>query len=397
MAAHCTDIGKDCCAPNGEAATCSQGLTPKRTQGTCFNFPTGSAFECCGPPIGRSQAMADLLDAFEEDGLLIHSLQGNSDWPNRLAAATTLDDVGFDTDCGAHCVALSLLHPQLPVQAYCPRCITLVFRAGADLWRRYVQCAAVTDSNSGNRACCACYEPQWCPFGGMDRMDSGYCASACVDPTDATCQALAAGCGFNLRDIGNDIFGTRKCSENQVKRGTCGLCTQPAWCDDGGVLLADGSYASPYGKPIDTLTLWQTKMEKQGVWLQDHQCKFRASQKDAFVATAHAHMKTQKRQGHVVGFSWNEVNFYSDGGIADGGFAAAMLRNLVGVMVIRENGQDWHQPDDRTLSAIIRQLARLNITVPKLKLRIGGHINLDEWDPTRSVNLRGMPYHLTEL
>ena len=197
--------------------------------------------------------------------------------------------------------------------------------------------------------------------------------------------------------IGNDIFGTRKCSENQVKRGTCGLCTQPAWCDDGGVLLADGSYASPYGKPIDTLTLWQTKMEKQGVWLQDHQCKFRASQKDAFVATAHAHMKTQKRQGHVVGFSWNEVNFYSDGGIADGRFAAAMLRNLVGVMVIRENGQDWHQPDDRTLGAIIRQLARLNITVPKLKLRIGGHINLDEWDPTRSVNLRGMPYHLTEL
>ena len=88
-----------------------------------------------------------------------------------------------------------------------------------------------------------------------------------------------------------------------------------------------------------TLTLWQTKMEKHGVWLQDHQCKFRASQKDAFVATAHAHMKTQKRQGHVVGFSWNEVNFYSDGGIADGGFAAAMLRNLVGVMVIRETAK----------------------------------------------------------
>lgn len=156
------------------------------------------------------------------------------------------------------------------------RCVTLVFDAGA-VWQ-YVQCAAVEDSNSANRACCACFEPQWCPFEGMPREDSSYCAAACSHgAADPLCQQLHAGCGHDLRDLNNLDWGEQKCSEWDVKSGTCGLCMQPAWCDD-----PEGAFSSAYGERIKTAQEWMHRFVDKPSWVQDHQCKFKASQKATF-------------------------------------------------------------------------------------------------------------------
>jgi len=300
-------------------------------------------------------------------------------------------------------MAFSYLHPRLPVQSFCLGCPSLVFAADSDLWS-FVQCASVEDSNSANRACCACWEPQWCPFDGVDQYDSGYCRAACAaDPTDATCHALAAGCSANVRDVGDGSWGDIRCSEWQVKAGACALCKQPAWCDDGGEINPfTQEWLSAYGAPIKTPAQWLDRFhffnKETGPWTQDRQCKFKGSQKTAFVTTANAHMAQMKQatqaQGpraideHTEGFAWNEVNMYWDGGVGDGGLEEALSRNLLGLLAMDGHGAQ--------LDAIADKFAQLGLYVPRFVIHTDGRNRLDSWDPMMRVDLAAAPYHLKQ-
>jgi len=54
----CTSVGEDCCAPNGEAATCQGGFFPIKTGVGCFGFREG-AYVCCSEPEGICRSTAD--------------------------------------------------------------------------------------------------------------------------------------------------------------------------------------------------------------------------------------------------------------------------------------------------------------------------------------------------
>ena len=281
----------------------------------------------------------------------------------------------------------------------CISCVTLVFDAGA-LWDQYVQCAAVEDSNSGNRACCACFEPPFCPFWpNLPSDDTGYCAAACAaDAADPVCQQLAAGCGHNLRDLYNAEWGERRCSEADIRSGTCGLCMRPVWCDD-----------AAYGTPITTAQEWMRRFTDKPFLTQDHQCKFKASQKSLFIESAHALMSAVKRDesGSVWDpasrmeskrepgamwdrFTWNEVNMYMDGGVADGGLQHALARNLIGLLDVQ--GRWGYQ-----LDVVARRLGELGLDVPKVTMTMDGYNRLDSWDPDHDADLLSWPYQLTRL
>jgi hypothetical protein len=282
------------------------------------------------------------------------------------------------------------IHAHIPTAYQCTlvyiSCLALVFDAGA-LWHQYVQCAAVEDSNSGNRACCACFEPQYCDFDDMPREDSGYCAAACAHgAADPVCQQLAAGCGHNVRDMNNAEWGERRCSEADVKSGTCGLCMQPAWCDDS---EGDGEFSSAYGTPITTAQEWMSRFTDKPFLTQDHQCKFKASQKSLFIEATHALMSKVKRDyaGSMWDrFTWNEVNMYMDGGVADGGLQQALTRNLIGLLDVQGGGAK--------LDDAARRLGELGLDVPKLTMTVDGFNQLDSWDPDHDANLLSWPYQV---
>lgn len=346
-------------------------------------------------PPGLSQ----LLAAFETDGLLIHAVSAfgkDNDFGSQLHVAQSLHDVELDRDCGQHCIAFSLLHPTLPIQPYCPECPTLVFAANADLWS-YVQCAAPTDSGTAYRSCCSCLwrrgdDPKWCPIRGLDRFDQGYCRAACTeDPTDELCHQLAAGCSHSVWNTRNREFGARACSDDAVRGGDCGLCSEPAWCDDDGRPTA-------YGNPITTPQQWMDRFMVHASNTQHHQCKFKRSQKSAFVATTHAAMarlKAHWRNGwgpEGGALPWNEVNMYS--GPGDGGLQAALMRNLVGVMTMRRGRGD----DD--IRRIARRLAELGLEVPTFEMDIEGNppfnSQLRSWRPQARISLERAPHRLRQ-
>ena len=118
-------------------------------------------------------------------------------------------------------------------------------------------------------------------------------------------------------------------------------------------------------------------------WTQKRQCFFRSSQRETFVETQHQ-FSSVKREGGRDGFPWNEINFFSEGGLQ-----SVLMRNLVGIFDFRGDGSRFKAAADG--------LARLGRSVPRFSLRGADQGNqLWMWDPTRPVELRGYPYLLTE-
>ena len=66
--AKCSSYGDDCCAPDGEAATCRDGYSAMYTGGGCFWFDNGD-YTCCPP--GGSSSPAD-------DGLFVAGPSGGN-------------------------------------------------------------------------------------------------------------------------------------------------------------------------------------------------------------------------------------------------------------------------------------------------------------------------------
>ena len=316
-------------------------------------------------------AVERLEHLFATDGLLVKTVGGwlGSDWEDKLRSAQTLDQVPVDTDCGAWCAAFSFLHAQLPVAVYDPSGSGLLFDAHDDLWR-FVQCLAPTDSNAASRSCCACFEPKNCPFQLIDPHNSGYCQTPCAEQDD-TCKLLAAGCGYNLRDLGNFDFVAeyRGCSSSEVRDGSCELCKQPAWC-------IDSSWPSPYGGPISPRE-WSERFTNHGAQL--HGCKFKREQKSEFIEASRAHYA---RRGSEC-CDWNKVTMYV--GPHDGGLQAALMRSLVGLV-------DFHG-DGARLRGIQQHLLRLGLReVPVFSL----HQGLWHWMRDATVQLSGTPYQLVQ-
>ena len=120
-------------------------------------------------------------------------------------------------------------------------------------------------------------------------------------------------------------------------------------------------------------------------------CKFKASQKSLFIDSAHAFMSKVKRDVDSGGdmwdrFTWNEVNMYRDGGVADGGLQQALTRNLIGLLDV--------QGDGSMLDDVARRLGELGMDVPKLTMTVDGYNRLDSWDPDNDANLLSWPYQV---
>lgn len=203
-AEHCTSLGNDCCAPNGERATCANGFTPLRTGGGCFHFTEG-AYVCCRPSSPEREAV---LSAFRASGLLVKVLGGSSH--AALLRARSLEEMPLAaTDCGQWCAAYTLLHPRLPVSVFDGGFKYVLMHDARPMWD-LMQCSAVVDSNSEDRSCCS-RNRQGCDWPGHDQCHgddvAGYCAA---EPDPQVCQIWGGG------DGGSSVGGGAACAALHV-------------------------------------------------------------------------------------------------------------------------------------------------------------------------------------
>jgi len=255
-----------------------------------------------------------------------------------------------------------LLTPDLPLTFYGYEGMGLLFEPTEQVWQ-HVQCTTPLDSNTANRACCACFERQYC--GGrewLDQFDSGYCSHACSQPDDASqllCKQLAAGCGANTITITMEGYPkghTHTCDASAIVDGTCSLCRQPIWCDDegsdnfgyGSARTPDEWTATFFGKPMPGT----------------RQCKYKPSQRELLInVTREYHRRRQIDHQHSHE-NWrdhepvneNEVNVYLE---PDGSTQADFMHNLVGLVFLRATGNyDWHVPILKQLQEKLRELGK---------------------------------------
>jgi hypothetical protein len=315
-------------------------------------------------------------------GILAKTVNGR--WIDAAFRANKLRDVAVDRDCGKWCSAFTYLSPDLPLALFTPGHIGvgLVFDANPEVWQ-HVQCTSVIDSNSANRACCACNEAQFCPFPDFDGSDSGYCAAACApgQPDRELCMQLAAGCSINTMTARFEF----QCSEEEIRTGQCHLCQRPQWCDD------PDSAGVAFGV-VDTTDKWMHFFFGTG-YPATRQCKYKRTQKDSFVATAREYNRRRQIQtDHEIAIE-NEVNFYV--GPDDGGAEAALMDNLLGLVYLRTSGNGG---DPSILSNLRRHLRRLGMR----HLPIYAITNEKEgengwWKHNVSVDVRQAPYSLDVL
>jgi len=302
----------------------------------------------------------------------------------------------LETDCGKWCSATTFLHQDLPFVAFSfegsHSGLGLVYAANDEVWDE-VQCAAVTDSSTTTRACCACSDPFLCPFHNFPRDDAGYCGTPC-QPYDTNCKRLAAGCGASVFDVSHN-WGTQRCNEHQIRSGQCDLCKQPLWCDDPG-----NSFG--FGGGVKEGADWMRLFNKEdgGKAVGSRQCKWKSSQKQTFIDTMRLRYASRMQQG---GFDfcnlWNEVNFYV--GPGDGGLKHKLWKNLIGLLYIRTSGDvdDWNR-----MHELQRHFAGLGVVLPMFAINGEGLVKKSDggppvevtewWDPNIQVDILSPPYNL---
>ena len=335
--------------------------------------------------------------SFLSHGLLTHSMNSGDHWVQSLMGMSGPQDFRLQRDCGEHCSAFTLLHPKLPLSIFANGMgynngVGLAFHANEEVWSSVVQCMSVVDSNSANRACCACYERQFCPMPSLGQHDSGYCAAACSSSSgeaDARCKQLAAGCGVNTISARFDRFpGQVACTEQEIRGGHCRLCERPQWCiDPGSAGFANGGHIDTPEQWLDTFYRVRDKR-----WIGSKQCKYKPDQREAWIETAHEY--NRQRQAHAdqkpEGLE-NEVNLYV--GPGDGGVEALLARSLAGLLFFRSTGQEGR--DLPVLRQLRSHLSRvLGWQVPIFAVTNEPRGRLRHWDHSRPLNLRAPPYHL---
>ena len=353
------------------------------------------------PPVPLPRAELALLrfeEAFRTHGLLAQVIvgDGSSDnWLQRALRAKVLKDFPLSRDCGQWCSAFTLLNPRLPISVFGGDFLSIgigmVFEANADVWQ-HVQCTAVIDSNTANRACCACWEPGYCPRWPMDSRDSGYCAEAFSKPDGPSQELgkqLAAGCGMNTITVLNEwspAGEVHQCNEQEVSGGRCSLCQKPQWCDD------PDAAGFGYGK-ASTPAEWMETFFQKG-WLGTKQCRYKRSQRELFVNVTWEYNRRRQQSTDREPTVENEVNVFLD---AAGSAQAAFMHNLVGLVFFRTNGDSSKHVT--ILQSLRRQLQELGSDVPIYALTNERAGKLDLWRPdgSDSMHLRVAPYMLEVL
>ena len=310
-------------------------------------------------------------------------------WKTAALATTSLEQFPVELDCGRWCTAYTLLSPELPVSVFSGDGndgygIALVHAAGGELWDNFVQCAAVVDSISAQRSCCACAEQWNCPWKGMDAADSGYCRAACGGgaPSD-TCKQLSAGCGVSGWDIRDGKWN--QCSNTSLMSGRCELCMHPLWCDD------DSSFG--YAGRIKTEKDWIDEFLYDRT--RARQCKFKPSQREQFIRTTTRYLEVMHERNLFGGLPdvENEVNMYV--GPGDGGTAAALMRSLVGLVYIRTQGKPSDLDFLKKLGLHMR--TQLGLDVPLFGLSAERVRYVEHWRRGVPTDLLAAPYSLEPI
>ena len=131
-------------------------------------------------------------------------------------------------------------------------------------------------------------------------------------------------------------------------------------------------------------------VHEQGV----RQCKWKRSQKQTFVDTMRAHYTQRQSEGlndWFFGTLWNEVNLYV--GPGDGGIEQTMWDSLIGLVFVRNTGNDDDLQRMRALAAHIKTLGR---DVPMFAVSAGLDC-LKWWDQDTTINLLDEPYSLEQI
>ena len=359
--------------------------------------------------------------AFSTTGILIHTTTCHgfycNGWTQTNAGEWLQATLGSDQlvpelerDCGEWCMASSYQNPQLPFTPFSfpayQSGVALVYAATDEVWEQ-VQCLSVTDSSSSTRACCACADPNLCPFRHFEQADSGYCGAPCGDH-DNTCKQLAAGCGASVWDIAGrsneggrvalglrswDEWGDQECSQEEISQGDCDLCKRPLWCE---------SYRDDWN--ISTPQQWMDAFWQRdaGNALGARQCKWKPSQRDMFIATSRLRhterLKLPLEWGYTDGThfdyanTWNEVSIYAHPG--DNRQKRLMFRNLIGILYLRTSGND---ADLRNVRALHQHWKQLGQDVPMFAVSAEPMDEVDSWRPNHNVDLRDAPYNLEQI
>jgi hypothetical protein len=347
------------------------------------------------------------MTAFFHEGLLVHMMDmrhmhpdgtcmfGRSGcpeaaWYNQVmneSSATTVYDLPPNNDCGERCYGTTLLLPELPVSVFSTGTYRLggaMIHDASMLWK-YVQCAAVADSQTANRACCACQDQRFdrCPLrhpNASRHLDQGYCHAACdmVNGTvSSTCKALHAGCGPHLTEVLLLNFGPKGCSEEEIHSMRCDICSQPVWCDDAENWASD-FYKAQTPEGFKRAFAYRDTMHRQ--------CKWKPEQKGAFVETVRAFPKNN------LGANENEINLYV--GPGDEGASRALIDSLIAFGHFPETGM----PADLTnLRRLADKFNSLGKAVPIVQINGEPPAAIRHWRKNRKVVLTDPPYNLVEL
>jgi len=344
-----------------------------------------------------------VVQAFRQGGLLIH-MTTCSGWKCGLNpnAFRWLDDamqsaqlpLPLERDCGEWCSAFTFLGPTTPLCTFSfgdyYSGIGLLYPASSRVWRQ-MQCAAVTDSTSVTRACCACQDPLLCPWQGFEPHDSGYCNAPCSSGSE-TCKQLAAGCGASVWDVSEYSFwGDQTCDRSEIQNGECDLCREPLWCDDPSGFGYNGTIRTPQ----DWMDHFYQKdkppyVSHNGV----RQCKWKRSHKQLFIDTMRTRFVQRQRdnlQDWNSGTLWNEVNAYV--GPGDGDIERTMWDSLLGLVYVRNTGDDKDLSRMRDLAAHIKSLGK---DVPMFAVNAGMDC-LFWWDSSQDIDLLSPPYNFEQI
>ena len=328
-------------------------------------------------------------------------------WHFTATHARKLADIDVHRDCGEWCAAFTLSTPDLPLVFFGTEGFdhgyALVHDAG-DLWH-YMQCAAVIDSNSQDRTCCA-NSAGWgsCPWYYPDCFGQdphGYCEDR--KDTD-TGKQLAAGCGANvhtlwehLREINATKAEVDTCEGDAIREKRCAVCLEPQWCNDDTYL--GGGYHRQSKTPRDWMERFvhseTARKDFMPGWLvQSRQCLWQRSQKEDFIQVSrlyNMHLKEKGIPGELKAIE-NEVNMYV--GENDGGVSEAAMRSLVGIFYL-EDFSDWGDKD-RAIE-LAQKLRSFGKDIPVFSIRAEQPRSLRRWDPAIPTNLTAPPYNLKQI
>jgi len=361
---------------------------------------------------GASAAVEKFKRAFEANGIFMHVTtcwgmlcpENHDAHFNAILAKKALPPP-LERDCGVWCSAFTYLDKRIPFMRmtfpYYEAHVAFVYDANPEVWQK-MMCAAVADSSSTTRSCCACYDERFCPFppwSDISQEDSGYCNNGACRDDDENCKQLAAGCGVSVWTASSEEqWG--QCNEESISSGTCAMCKQPLWCDDGvnpfgygatGGIKDANAWWKEFGRS-DGAGNWGGERDWARQFFGARQCKWKRTQQQQFVDTVRLASNKYKTEGYSRDDPgmWNEVNMYY--GPEDTHTEDVMWRNLLGIVYLHD-GEDI---DRERMFQLKDHFTALGHTVPMFSMFMDPWGDLTHWDLNTDIDITGPRYQLAE-